>query len=228
MKVSWFKQIELSSRCNLACPYCPHATMQRPKLDMSEETFARVLVWLRHFVAFGDQELQGDLSLHGLGESTLHPGFVPLVRRIREVYPGVLILSTNGTKLTMETCAALRELGPVRVDVSLHQPARAVHGVMAAKMTGILGTATSYAATDPMNWAGRVNWYSLPSDEPCPWLETGGAAVCADGRIVTCCLDADGESTIGSVFLGPGLGQGAALESKPWKACKTCHHTRYR
>jgi MoaA/NifB/PqqE/SkfB family radical SAM enzyme len=96
--VTTVKQIEITSRCNLACIYCPHPKMQRPKVDMSEETFAATLDLVRHYCEAGTQ---GELSITGIGEALLHPSFPEWLARAREVIgpSRPLTFSTNGLLL---------------------------------------------------------------------------------------------------------------------------------
>jgi len=54
-KIESLHQIELSSRCNLRCVYCPSPKLQRPKVDMSEEHFLRALEWVDYLVKRGTQ-----------------------------------------------------------------------------------------------------------------------------------------------------------------------------
>src|ERR1700678_3005327 len=74
-------QIELTSRCNLRCVYCPSPNLKRPKVDMSEETFAKCLGWLTYAVKVHKQE---EVNLAGIGESTLHPRFLEYATRVRQ------------------------------------------------------------------------------------------------------------------------------------------------
>ena len=65
-------QIEVTTRCNLRCQYCPHPKMKRPKEDMVWDTFIRSMVWVKKFYDLG---LQSELSFTGIGESTMHADF---------------------------------------------------------------------------------------------------------------------------------------------------------
>lgn len=76
-------QIEPTSRCNLKCKYCPQwPKLPRAKLDMTQETFEAALAMVEYFVGLGTQT---ELSLTGIGEPTLHPHFVDMMVRAREV-----------------------------------------------------------------------------------------------------------------------------------------------
>ena len=214
--IEWIKQIEFSSRCNLACHYCPHSKMPRPKLDMSMATFERTLLWLTHF---RDAGTQGELSLQGIGESTLHPDFIPMMQGVREVLPDHYILfSTNGLVLDEEMVQAAA-LFHIRIDVSLHRPERAVYAVELAKKYGVLGVAGSAAATTPVDWAGQVDHPLGVPRYPCPWLRKGGVSIMATGKITTCCFDTDESGVIGDVAADPAI----PILTQPWHLCATCH-----
>ena len=66
--VKTIKQIEITTRCNLKCPYCPSPTMSRKKEDMSLPVYLRALEWVKYYL---DARTQGELSLTGIGESLL-------------------------------------------------------------------------------------------------------------------------------------------------------------
>lgn len=213
--VMTIKQIELTSRCNLACKYCPQPKMKRAKMDMDDETFALALEWVRAFIAQGTQ---GELSLTGLGEATIHPKFLEYVREARKALgPGrTLLLSTNGIELDD---AMARELAKERcgVYVSTHRPERAGLAVNAAKRAGIfIDTNTSFV-TSALNWAGQVEWENTAPSIYCEFLNQGWGVVLSDGRITTCCFDAEGLGVVGHVKDLELAGM------QPYELCNTCH-----
>jgi MoaA/NifB/PqqE/SkfB family radical SAM enzyme len=82
MNIMRVHQIEISSRCNLACRYCPHPKLGRAKADMRWEVFAAAIAWAR--------ELGGpELSFTGMGEALLHPEYAGFLRYARGRLPGV-------------------------------------------------------------------------------------------------------------------------------------------
>jgi len=76
------RSVEITSRCNLACRYCLHPIMPRPKLDMTEAIWERVKAWVQHFV---DAGTQGEINLAGVGEPTLHPHLARYCLEMREL-----------------------------------------------------------------------------------------------------------------------------------------------
>lgn len=189
----------------------------RTAQDMSAATFARALEWVRYYVRAGTQS---DLNLAGIGESTLHPMLVPMLRRVREVVgPKVkLTLATNGIVVEDEITAAFKE-HQVAVWVSLHRPERASKAVHAYREAGVLEGVSYDPSTNANDWAGQVEWHNSPgNDIPCQWLRQGKVFVMSDGRISTCCLDASGKGVVGHVDQEVG-----SVRSRPWEACMTCY-----
>jgi hypothetical protein len=216
-------QIELSTRCNLRCKYCPHfPELPRKKEDMSRDTFKAALDLVRFYVRQGTQT---ELSLTGIGEAMLHPDFVEFATRAREVIGShrQLTITTNGLLLDEAMAAAIAPLRPA-VFISLHRPEKAGLAVEVAKRHGILAGVNESFATSAFDWAGtQKNWFVSAPKIKCEYLRSGWAVVLVDGRVATCCLDADGSSTVGTVWDAP-----ETLKLKPWKSekgagCATCH-----
>lgn len=209
-------QIEMTSRCNLRCKYCPSPHLARPKVDMTEAIFMRSLMWARYF-----SQLNGymELNLAGIGESTLHPNFADWVLRAREAMgPRVnLVLATNGLLMNDELAQAIAPAQP-SVFVSLHRPERAGPAVEALRRAGIFAGHSndpSIAATD---WAGQVNWHrSAGPHRQCPWVRSAKVMVMADGRVTRCSLDASGIGVI--CHIDEDLSKHA---TSPYKLCVTC------
>lgn len=213
-------QIEVSSRCNLRCVYCPSRDLDKPiaeggsgrtKEDITEANFRRALEWARHFERKGTQ---GELALTGIGEAILHPQFVEFVRLAREALPDNRItFSTNGLELTAELCAQLAPYKP-EVYVSLHRPEKAGDAVDHARDAGILAAVNVAAATERFDWAGQMDELrQTAAPMTCDFLRLGWCVVLADGRITTCCLDATGAGVVGHVDDAIGT-----LAIQPWSA----------
>jgi len=217
-------QIELTTRCNLKCHYCPHfPELPREKVDMDWDTFEAALDLVRFFVRQGTQT---ELSLTGIGESLLHPRFVEMVAESRAAIGQArpLVVTTNGLLLDDAMCEALKPYAP-QVYVSLHRPEKAALAVAAAKRAGIFKLTNSQFVTGAFNWAGyQENWTPMVCAPPlpCAYLGAGWCVVLVDGRVATCCLDADGSSVVGHVRDDP-----ESLALSPWgdekKGCKACH-----
>ena len=216
-------QIEFSTRCNLKCKYCPHwPELPRKKEDMTRETLEAALDLVRFYVRQGTQT---ELSLSGIGEAMLHPDFLEYAALAREAIGPVrqLTITTNGLLLDEQMAAAIAPLHPA-VFVSLHRPEKAGLAVEVAKKYGILAGVNASFATSSFDWAGaQKNWFVSAPKIPCEYLRSGWAVILVDGRVATCWLDADGSSTVGTVWDKP-----ETLLLKPWKSdkdvgCATCH-----
>lgn len=210
-------QIEITSRCNLKCAYCPHPTMARPKLDMTLAHFERALEWVAHFVGQGTQH---ELNLAGIGESTLHGQFVEFVRLAREVVgPNVkLVFATNGLVHDEAMIAALAPYKP-EVWVSLHRPEKAAKAAALYKKHGLLHGMTIDPAVNANNWAGQVKWQNdSPGTIPCQWLREGKLFVLATGQVSRCCLDGSEAGVIGHIDEPIG-----SLKTSPYGLCQTCY-----
>lgn len=210
-------QIEITSRCNLRCPYCVHPSMPRAKEDMSEDVYRRALYWAARFVSKGQQ---GELNLAGIGESTIHPEFVRYVHLAREaVGPDcVLVIATNGINMTDEMAEAIAPAG-IHVFVSLHRPEKAGPAIemLARAKIPLVGFSTD-PATAAMDWAGQVEWHvSAPQPRTCAWVKGGGVFAMSDGRVTRCCLDGKGEEPLGHV--NDDLEQ---MRTSPYTLCKGC------
>lgn len=216
-------QLELTTRCNLRCHYCPSPKKLRPHEDMTWNTFEASLALVDYYVRQGTQT---ELSLTGIGEAVLHPRFLEMVERSREAigWERQLVITTNGLLFDDAMCAALAPLRPA-VFISLHRPERAALAVVAAKKHGIFAGTNEAFVTSAFDWAGvQTNWTPMVSAPriKCEYLRSGWAVILVDGRIATCCLDADGSSAVGTVWDDP-----EKLMLRPWgdekKGCQACH-----
>jgi hypothetical protein len=213
MRVKQIHQVELTSNCNLACKYCAHKTMARPKMDMSEEVFRRVLELVKQTPG------QHELNLAGIGESTLHPRFEEFVSLAHRELPGVqLVLATNGI-IASETLANTMRKNRVKVFVSLHRPERASKAIQFYRKSSTLAGVSADPSIAAVDWAGQIAWHVSAAPTECMWLREGYAIVWSDGRVGTCSFDGQGDDgTIGTVWQDP-----AEWNHKPYKLCETCH-----
>lgn len=212
-------QVELTSRCNLACVYCVHPTMTRVKIDMSHVTYLACLKWAKFFV---DRGTQPEFNVCGIGESTMHPRFVEYVALARETLGEAvdLIFATNGLLVDDALAKALQPYQP-KIWVSLHRPEKAGPAIESLKRYGLLSSWGSDAATASVDWAGQVKWHVSAPEMPCMWVKGGRVFVLADGRVSTCCFDALGSEAICNITeFDP-----EKHFTKPYRLCKNCHQT---
>jgi organic radical activating enzyme len=234
-------QIELSSRCNLRCTYCPSKDLAKPldlpmadgggfgreKTDITEAHFARAIA---HAQYHEQQGTQGELALTGIGEALLHPSFPDLADLARFALPDNRItLSTNGVLLAKQDELATTLLDSlaenrIAVYVSLHRPEKAKLAIDMLRERNLLAATNQAFATEAFDWAGALDWtVSIPEKSvTCEYLRSGWCVVLADGRVTTCCLDAEGGGVVGHVDDEPG-----SLYLKPWEGerqgCDGCH-----
>ena len=209
-------EVELSSRCNLACVYCPHPTMQREKADMSWSVFQRTMKHVAHYVKQGTQ---GELALTGIGEALLHPQFLDILFLARSVigYGRSLTVSTNGVEVTDEVAVGLRR-AQAQVYVSLHRPEVAGPAIHRLKSQGVSVVANKAFVDSSLDWAGQVSWHVSAPVHDCDYLGKGWGVVRQNGSVDMCCMDAGDLHPVGHVFADPGT-----LRRHVTPLCSTCH-----
>jgi Radical SAM superfamily len=218
--ISTIHQVELSSRCNLACSYCPHPGLRREKADMTMETFEHVIYWA--------QVLGGpELSFTGMGEAMLNPLFCDMLRQARIELPNVwFLLGTNGLLLTHrkhneradELLTALRECA-VTVFVSTHRPEIAGEAIENGVKAGVDVKMNTHFVDSGFNWAGQVEWHGIAAPRTeCQYLRQGWGTVLQDGSVVNCCMDAHGLHPMGNV-----RDDLMNMIVKPIPLCEHCH-----
>lgn len=209
-------EIEFSSRCNLACRYCPHPKMVRAKADMTRETFDRAMAHLQHLIDAGSQ---GEVSLTGIGEAILHPEFVPWLHIVRQVIGPKrrITVATNGVAMTRELAVEMFK-ADATVYISTHRPEKAGPAVEMVKEAGCnWGTNTAFV-DDAIDWAGQVPWHVSAGTHLCSYLEKRWVAIRQDGSVNTCCMDAESLHPIGSVYDAIG-----SLHIRTTPVCEGCH-----
>lgn len=212
-----FSNVEVTSRCNLTCGYCIHPGMPRPKIDMAEDTWDATKAWLRYFCAHGTQK---ELNLSGTGEPTLHPELPRLVAEAREILGPyrALQFTTNGRGLTEPLVRALVPSNP-QICVTMHHANIAGPAVALLAKYGLLRNISCDPVQAPQNWAGQVDWpHPAKAVIVCASLKDGRGFVSADGQIYTCCMDATGESAVGSVHTPPSFD----VLMQDWRLCGDC------
>lgn len=214
--ITQIHQIEITSRCNLRCRYCVHPTMQRAKEDMDPETFMQALGWSLHFKKQGTQ---GPLNLAGIGESTMHAGFIQYLALARNVLGDDhdIVLATNGLLVNDALAQAMAPYHP-RVFVSLHRPEKAGPAVEALRKVGLLAGVSADPSISATDWAGQIKWHVSAQRTPCPWVRGGWAMVMSDGKLTRCSFDGTGVGVFGHIS-----DDLTKLETSPYKLCATCH-----
>ena len=105
-------QLEVTTRCNLACGYCSNRLIAEPR----DADFDHLLGLMDRI----DLSVVDHVELTGLGETLLHPRLLDIVREIRKRgAPAEIGMVTNGVSLTRSRIAPLIEAGLTRVCVSV-------------------------------------------------------------------------------------------------------------
>ena len=112
--------IELTTRCNLNCRYCPRDVMLKTRKigDMNPSLFRRIV----------DQAAALNLEVVsevGYGEPLMHPDFLESIRYLRQKMPSVeILLSTNGTLLSEEVAHEIVKFDVDQIVLSLNLASR--------------------------------------------------------------------------------------------------------
>ena len=220
-KVGCIKNLEITSLCNLKCPYCPQRLqhLYRPVGMMSEEVFAKSLEWLAVFVKNGTQR---ELNFFGVGESLLHPRFFEYLERTREVMPRYLplIMNTNGLLVDDHYVKEVMRIGIDKVDITDHEARSAMNAIRLFKKYGIRWGYSRDGILQPNNWGGLIDWVSEVTHNKylCPWLSSGQVIIQSDGNVSRCCQDAFARGVICTVW-----DDVTSFDHTPFVQCRTCH-----
>lgn len=115
----WFDVIELeiNTRCNRACTYCPNSTsdFMGGELRMSAGLYERILSML------GNIGFSGRLSFHRFNEPLLRKDLAKLIAQARRIVPNAfIVIYTNGDLLDNRRYRELLQAGVDRFLVTRH------------------------------------------------------------------------------------------------------------
>jgi hypothetical protein len=222
LKVRCIKNLEIASVCSFACPYCPCKDQgeHREVGLMSEEVFSKSLEWLKFFIKQGTQ---AELNFFGVGESLLHPRFLEMLERTRDVMPlhVPLIMNTNGTHVTEELVREMARIGLDKIDITDHDALTTMKAIQVFKKVGIRWGYSRDAIVNPNNWGGLVKGWVEKEDHPralCPWVSRGQVMIMSNGDVTRCCQDAFARGIICTVW--DNLPE---FDHTPFVQCLTCH-----
>ncbi len=189
----WFNvvEIEVNSRCNRSCSYCPVSLNLNPEsiLLMRDEVFNRILDDL---VAIG---FEGKVSYHFLNEPLLRKDLEHLVARVKRRLPHLYqLLYTNGDLLSDGRYKSLLESGISHFLVTRHDfspiPTRSCQTVQYP--TDLL----------PTNRGGTMRNIRIledPMEQPCH-APSEMFVVTVGGDVLLCCDDARREYVMGNIL----------------------------
>lgn len=216
-------QVELTSFCDMKCSYCPHPTMKRGKGHMSEETLAKCIEHTK-------QRGYTRLVVHHFGEPLLHP---KLKDRLEQIAASGLDIqfSTNGLLLEKKLPILLGIKAPIAITLSMHQWASqhpsSYFAALAQWRARVIGTNITFLKAfnvDETSQNYRFHRWSMGDDIPwdyynhCFFLKDNWGVVMWNGDIVSCCVDAEGESVVGNIHDPNSF----MAENKAWRGCDTC------
>lgn len=126
--VKWF-YVELTTHCNLKCPFCPSKDLKRPRsfmsLDLASEVFGKIGRYYANYDSTsGYLDLNRMVFLHVMGEPLLHPHFVECVQIAKDagLEPA---LFTNATFLNKKNRDKLFAAGLKHVTLSINATSQA-------------------------------------------------------------------------------------------------------
>lgn len=226
-KVGCIKNLEVASICNLSCPYCPcsgQGTYREVGL-MDDITFERSMFWLEKFVHAGTQQ---ELNLFGIGEPSLHPRYLDMVKTCRDIMPGYLQLrlNTNGMIVTEDWIESVILAGADALDLTDHDALASMKTIQIFNRLGPRYPHFKFGYSrdgilQPNNWGGLIDWVPVVQHRRvvCPWLRNGQVMIMSDGRVTRCCQDAHARGILGDIWQDD-LDQ---LDHTPFVQCSTCH-----
>jgi len=216
--MKYIYQIEVSGLCNMRCSYCPYPTSKREKGFMSISTFKKSMELVKKLN-------QNKICLHNFGEPLVHPKIVEFVKIARE-HVDKVSFSTNGALLTRELAISLKNAGLTKLILSAHDLKTLIRAVYNCRGLNLVKP-NQISLIFYHDWANTAKrktlssyFYRLfPKPEECCFIKKDWVVILWDGRINSCCIDADGIGVLGSVFDEDPL----KLKPKPFSLCKNCH-----
>ncbi|MGH3301548.1 MAG: radical SAM/SPASM domain-containing protein [Streptosporangiaceae bacterium] len=185
-------EIEINSRCNRRCGYCPVSLEPRPAVpaQMPDEVFRRIAADL------AAMSFTGRISYHFYNEPLLRRDLERLVAELRHAAPGALqVLYTNGDRLTDERHRGLVRAGVDAFIVTAHDDQAVPDRPLQWVQTGSTLKLT--------NRAGRLVHLPTPtaliSRTPC-FAPTDMLIVTVTGDVVLCYEDSERSEVMGNVL----------------------------
>ena len=214
------KNVELSSLCNMSCGYClsPHIKNHRDAGLMSLHTFRKVIDKIEYFYHEGTQ---GELWLHGTGESLLNRDVALMVFELTSRIPIDVALSTNGLLIDDNMILSLKEAGVKRIDVSCHDEEVARKAHLKIIRHDIFSVINYGPRDSKFNWAGQLEFDNASTKKPpCPWIGNQECFVLHDGSVVSCCFDVYGKKVICNID-----DDVTQFSIEKFELCQNCNHT---
>tara|TARA_R110001606_G_scaffold16810_1_gene66622 strand:+ start:80 stop:823 length:744 start_codon:yes stop_codon:yes gene_type:complete len=234
-----FYQIELTSRCDATCSYCPHGTMSRKKKDITPDIFEQAIKLLDRenlWTNFG----MPIVELHSFGEGLLMKEklFYYLDRMKEEEIPwslssnGILLsqnpqmdkklLSYDGVlEISIENTNRLvsldEKVNRINSFLKLHEEVNSKLIIYLIVFDHDFDFSRIYGSNYRRSYYGKHTWGE--NDEGgsnCDFLTKDYFIVQSNGNIASCCFDATGETSYGDVF------NPIYTTNESWRKCKSC------
>lgn len=192
-KKDWFKvvEIEVNSRCNRTCPYCPVSILPTPNVPeyMGNAIFHRIIEELEKV------NFCGKISYHHYSEPLLRKDLEFLVRKAKKrLSKAYQLLYTNGDLLSEERYESLKAAGINHFLVTRHGfehiPKRSDQSVRYPSDLIIV------------NRGGIVFKIEKPLSMPC-YAPHEMLIVSVKGDILQCCEDAQRRYVMGNIMKQP-------------------------
>lgn len=121
--IEWF-YVELTTFCNLTCPFCPSSTLQRPRVSMPLPLARKIFEEIgryryQHRQALGYAYFDPMVFLHVMGEPLIHPNLEKIVTIAKEqgITPA---LFTNATLLNQKNAKKILDAGVTHLTISFN------------------------------------------------------------------------------------------------------------
>jgi MoaA/NifB/PqqE/SkfB family radical SAM enzyme len=206
-----FSRISIETRtdCNLKCDFCPQSTNPRPKLQMSDRVFTKVIDEL------ADMRFAGRIAPLVNNEPLLDERILRFVAYARQKCPlSFLDLVTNGTLLAEKLMLELFAAGLDRMTINDYRRDRAKHPLrLSTKLSRIAQLSENMyrqkifivprsSVGTLSNRAGNVPGLgvSFPLKQFCA-LPFTGIWINPEGKAILCCQDYCYEEIMGDVTL---------------------------
>jgi hypothetical protein len=188
---------------------------------MTQDTFEKALQLVRYCG-------QTRAYLHNFGEPLLHPNLLSFLREAKSV--GVSCsFYTNGLLLDREMAVQLVEAGLREISISDHsigEIARITRLLEEHRIPLRIAETFNPRVATKHNWAGQVRPESrsapntLATVGPCIFEKQRAFVILWDGRISTCCIDAEGGAA--SITVDDLLTFRHTYSFKPIQLCASC------